>query len=189
MSELNELFNKHTTDKGTVFDAKHGYGTHYDIHFKAYRDRPIKFLEIGIYKGNSIKAWREYFTDATIFGIDNGNVVPVDLTLNQLPNVQVSTCDINTDAFETFCKENGPFDIIVDDCSHKLEDQKRIFEVCYKKHLSINGMYVIEDVAHLKNGLNDKKELDKYLAENSIKTVDYKSNFKGNTYIYFIEKN
>lgn len=189
MSILNELFDKYSTDKGTVFDAKHSYGTHYDIHFEAYRDKPIKFLEIGIYKGNSIKAWREYFTKATIFGIDNGYVVPVDKTLNELNNVNVSTCDINTYTFESYCKQYGPFDIIVDDCSHKLEDQKRIFNVCYGKYLSKGGLYVIEDVGHLRNRQKDKKELDKFLSENKITTVSYKSNFKGSTHIYFIEKN
>jgi hypothetical protein len=43
----------------------------YQHHFSAYRNTPVKFLEIGVFKGGSLELWRNYFgMNATIFGID-----------------------------------------------------------------------------------------------------------------------
>lgn len=43
----------------------------YDRYLLAYRDKPIRLLEIGIAGGGSFPMWREYLgTQATLFGID-----------------------------------------------------------------------------------------------------------------------
>ena len=42
----------------------------YENYFKDYKDSEIKILEIGIDKGASLRLWREYFSKATICGLD-----------------------------------------------------------------------------------------------------------------------
>ena len=42
----------------------------YERYLKDYQDKEIKILEIGVDKGASLKMWREYFSKATICGLD-----------------------------------------------------------------------------------------------------------------------
>ena len=43
----------------------------YERNLACYRDRPLFFLEIGIFDGGSLDMWRRYFgAEATIVGID-----------------------------------------------------------------------------------------------------------------------
>lgn len=185
MSILNEIFDKYLTDKGTKFDAKHGYGKHYDNYLHHFRDKDIKLLEVGIYKGNSIRAWREYFTKAYIYGIDSGMVVPVDTSLNELDNVKVDTVDVFTPDFPSFVSKHGPFDIIVDDCSHKLDNQKIIFQTTYD-FLNKGGLYVIEDIEHVAgNKLNDVKEV---LFRKGITPDVWDSDYAGTKILFFIKR-
>lgn len=185
MSILNEIFDRHLTDKGTIFAAKHGYGKYYDKYFSNFRDKEIKLLEVGIYKGNSIKAWREYFSKAHIYGIDAGFVVPVDNDLNAFDKVRVDTIDVFKPEFESYVKKHGPFDIIIDDCSHKLDNQKVIFNTTFD-YLNKGGVYVIEDVQHVHgNKLNDVKDV---LFRKDITPDEYDSEYKGTKILFFIKE-
>ena len=49
----------------------HHYIPLYDRYFSPYRNRPIRFLEIGVSRGGSLNLWRQYFGPAAVmFGID-----------------------------------------------------------------------------------------------------------------------
>lgn len=185
MSVLNEIFDRHLTDKGTIFSAKHGYGKYYDMFFTNFRHKDIKVLEVGIYKGNSIKAWREYFTKASIFGVDNGSVVPVDMDLNALDKVKVETIDVFKPEFPEFVSNNGPFDIIVDDCSHKLDNQEIIFKTTYD-HLNKGGVYVIEDVGHVKG--NRESDLKAVLFRKDVIPEVFDSEYVGTKIFFHVKK-
>ena len=55
MENLDVIFNKYDTDKNTYF---HNYIRQYNTLLSNFRDKPIKYLEIGVYKGGSLKAMR-----------------------------------------------------------------------------------------------------------------------------------
>ena len=65
----NELFRIFSAD--TNVHKWHHYFDVYTRYFERYRDRPITMLEIGVFRGGSLRMWKEYFhTDSTIVGVD-----------------------------------------------------------------------------------------------------------------------
>jgi hypothetical protein len=48
MELLDTIFNKYDTDKNTIF---HNYTRQYNILLNHFRDKPIKYLEIGVFNG------------------------------------------------------------------------------------------------------------------------------------------
>ena len=80
---LNELFNYFGTDKGTAVNnpynkdinksselVGHGYAKFYELHFDYFKNKEIKLLEIGTWKGASIASFYYYFNKAVIFCLD-----------------------------------------------------------------------------------------------------------------------
>jgi hypothetical protein len=65
MKTINEILSSHETDKHN--DAEHSYGNVYAEVFSHFdREAPIAILELGVQRGGSLFAWREYFPNATI---------------------------------------------------------------------------------------------------------------------------
>lgn len=138
MLSLDEIALKHGTDKSSKL---HGYTEKYDIHFSKLRKEKLKILEIGIQNGFSLKMWKEYFENSTIFGIDTADcerfredrIVPILGSQNDLGFLQ----KLNS--------EYGPFDIIIDDGSHFNDDMKASFNFLFPL-LKEGGIYVVEDL-------------------------------------------
>mgnify|MGYP001131217951 CR=1 FL=1 len=70
---LDKLGKVYRTDK----IGSHYYTQHYHKHFKKYRFKKVKLLEIGVggYEnpnagGNSLRMWKKYFPFGKIYGID-----------------------------------------------------------------------------------------------------------------------
>ena len=138
MKSLLEIYNQDTSpdahgDKGTA----HSYIEHYyENAFKPYRDKDITLLEIGIAQGQSLRMWREYFTNARIIGYDiRDNGV-------QCPGCKLVYKDA-TDS-NSFNEINN-LDIIIDDGSHQFDHQLKSLIFLFDK-LKSGGLYVIEDV-------------------------------------------
>jgi hypothetical protein len=75
---LLELYNNKTynTDKENL----HCYISEYYNHtFTPYKESNINLLEIGIRYGGSVELWRDFFTDATIYGIASGEEAITDV--------------------------------------------------------------------------------------------------------------
>ena len=128
----------HNTDKGTT----HCYSDTYEELLKPYRQLPINLFEIGADYGYSLSLWRKYFPLATIYGIDNRNV----LQFNTGINVVFGDIKDPTIANKTFAGID--FDVIIDDGSHILKDQVEAFKLYFPK-LRKGGIYVIEDIQWL----------------------------------------
>ncbi len=63
----NELFRIFSAD--TNVHKWHHYFDIYTRYFERFRDRPITMLEIGVFRGGSLRMWKEYFhPDSTIVG-------------------------------------------------------------------------------------------------------------------------
>jgi hypothetical protein len=68
MDSLETNFSKYPTDKKFDF---HNYTRQYESLLRDFRDKPIKYLEIGVFNGGSINAMKETFLNAQrIVGLD-----------------------------------------------------------------------------------------------------------------------
>lgn len=111
----------------------------YESMFASIKDKPITFLEVGVAHGDSLQWARDFFPNATIYGMDI--YVP-----HHIPdNVTVTEMNQNdTEGLKWFGKNKGPFDIIIDDASHAYKETVNTFNVLYP-HLKPDGIYIIED--------------------------------------------
>jgi len=133
-SRLHELFKKYGTDK-----ADHLYALLYEELMESRCSQPTTLLEIGVKEGNSLRAWKCYFPNSKIYGIDL--VMPEDSE-----GFEVFVGD---QADEVFLKEVaekiGPMDIVIDDGGHKMKEQQTSFRVLWP-YVSPGGLYAIEDL-------------------------------------------
>lgn len=138
---MESIFDKYNTDKNSSF---HNYTRQYSELFEKYRTRPnLKFLEIGIFRGESLKAWRDYFTG------EGSVVVGVDLNppVNSLDGFDVKfEIGDATDpsVVRSLHDKYGPFDVIVDDGGHRNGQVIKTFEEFFPI-LADGGLYVVED--------------------------------------------
>jgi cephalosporin hydroxylase len=143
MKSLKKIYEKYAGpdgwgDKGTA----HTYIDEYETLLKAYRNNSV-VLEIGIAYGHSCEMWCDYFIDSTIIGVDIANHgIDIDNVHYKTIFVDASSPDILPHL------ENYTFDVIIDDGSHRIEDQLNSYNLL-KHKLSPNGIYIIEDVANL----------------------------------------
>lgn len=141
---LRTLMNRQGVDK--LFT--HHYDEEYFRHFDSLRDKTLTLLEIGVggygnpkAGGESLRVWRDYFQNADVHGIDNA---PKTLKLGS--RIQVwhgSQSDV--EFLTNLNKDAGPFDIIIDDGSHRPDDIFVSFTTLFPL-LKPGGIYVIEDL-------------------------------------------
>lgn len=132
MSNLISYYlNKNQSDKC----YSHSYQLIYDEFFQKFnRDLPLDILEVGVEKGGSLLAWKEYFPNAHVIGVD------IAATREYIDSgVQFVLSDIKK------YQPTNSFDIIIEDGSHSNEDALWAVEHL-TKHLKIGGTLFIEDV-------------------------------------------
>jgi hypothetical protein len=181
---LAEIFIKWCTDKAQSVDHRkdveaYGYAGLYECLFRRYRSEVTAVLEIGIgslvptaessmvgyalpgyQPGGSLRAWREYFENATIFGLDVQRDTQFDNEHRIVTRLCYSTDEIKVR--EIMREEGFPefFDIIIDDGSHAALDQMATLRNFFP-YLKANGMYVIEDIEDngFLDGIEQVKEI------------------------------
>lgn len=156
---LDTIFSKYNTDKNNSF---HNYSRQYDKLFSEYRDKQLRYLEIGVYKGESLKAMREVFKNAqVIVGIDiNHSCKSYEDEKN---NIYVEIGNATDKNFmKTIIDKYGPFDIILDDGSHVNRDVIKSFEFLFPL-LNDNGLYIVEDTICYKSDNYIDKSYDNHL--------------------------
>lgn len=115
----------------------------YHRHFQSFRDKPITMLEIGVFHGGSLQMWKSYFGEqASIIGVD---VNPRCATLAE-PQIQIHIGNQADRGFLTdLAQQFGPFDIVLDDGGHTMQQQLVSFDVLYP-FIKPNGVYLCEDL-------------------------------------------
>ena len=126
------------TDKGTA----HSYVSVYDELLSGYVGKGINFLEIGVASGKSLLMWQEFFVNAKVHGVDIAVKPEALLSHSEIEFRQASSCD--SIAMNDFVK-GTEFDVIIDDGSHKINDQLRTLEVLFPR-LRVGGLYIVEDI-------------------------------------------
>ena len=114
----------------------HNYGSFYDSLFE--RLKPQALLEIGVYRGQSLQAWRAAGVDRVI-GVDNDPAASA--TMLGL-NVMLATMPGQAYAV---AERVGLLDLIIDDGSHLYPDYIATADVLFER-LRPGGAYVIEDI-------------------------------------------
>lgn len=126
---------KHGTDK-----CYHGYAEHYEILLKPFRNRELTLMEIGVLHGHSLKVWQDYLPYSTVVGFDRNFPKNIPSGTRFFKGDQGSIMDL-MECEMTF----GPFDIIIDDGSHRTRDHLASFDTLYPR-MNNGGLYVIEDL-------------------------------------------
>jgi len=168
---LTEIADAHGCDKGRLGPSRiyggHNYTDIYEAYLSRLRGEPLRIFEIGIGVngaasreyiahgrnrggGASLKMWYEYFPRAEIFAIDV-NAAP------HLDNGRVKTFVADQSDAEDIgnvlrLSGNAPFDIIIDDGSHRPDHQQASLGLLFPA-LKSGGLYFIEDLEE--NGSGD----------------------------------
>lgn len=125
------------TDKDFVHNTIHVY----EALLHPIRHRVQNVLEVGINAGNSHRMWRDYFLNATIYGID------VEDNCNGMAD-EDRIIAMFDDAYSHEMVQNLSdivFDVIIDDGPHTLESQCFLVHN-YPKLLAANGILIVEDI-------------------------------------------
>ena len=155
-NEMGLIFGKYATDKNIM---GHNYVNIYHQYLQPYRDSAIRYLELGSLYGSSLYAFREYFPLATaLVGVDRNQVQLTSKVGENGIGEEVDDDKLyievgdQTDAvfLEDVNRRLGPFDIILDDCSHVSALTIRSFEILFPL-LKDNGLYIVEDVSWEEN--------------------------------------
>lgn len=136
---LEEISKNYHSDKGSVY---HNYLEIYEKYFSKYRNTMKNFLEIGLWKGDSIRMWRDYFNTGNIVGADI-----LDLSHVVLPNTQIHICDQSdrNQLGDLVNNSYDEFDIIIDDGGHWQHQQQITLGFMFP-YLRSGGVFVIEDL-------------------------------------------
>lgn len=141
--DLTRLAILHGTDKF----GYHDYTPNYYALFRRFRDKPIRFLEIGVggygaadRGGESLAVWRDFFPAARVTGID---IQKKSLDLG--PRVRIlEGSQVDPEFLAGIERSEGPFDLIVDDGSHRNDHVLESFRLLFPG-LREGGIYVVED--------------------------------------------
>lgn len=125
----------HLSDKGTG----NSYIPFYEKTLANLVGTPAVLLEVGVLGGGSMMMWSDFLgPKSRIFGLDVSPPIRIDR-----PNVTV--LQGNSTQRGPWLDLIPPCDVIVDDGSHELEDQKATWQTLWPL-LKPSGIYVIEDV-------------------------------------------
>ncbi len=154
---LDEIAIKFNTDKSS---KGHFYTKCYENHFKDISKKELKILEIGIQNGFSLKTWKEYFENSQIFGIDLTDMS--NLNEDRITTLVCNQRDVS--GLKNINDSHGPFDIIIDDGSHRSDDIRISFN-CLFPLLKEGGYYVVEDL-HTTYWEKKKEQVGWFINEN-----------------------
>lgn len=187
---LVDIFNQYGTDKGI-----NGYADVYESLFKNIRTKVRNILEVGVgtvdpkvawsmrakgspipdhYRpGGSLRAWRDYFPEAMVYGID----VQPDAVISE-DRIVTAICDSGDAKMvkEVVGGWGVWFDIIIDDGNHHGESQLQTLRSLWQ-YVNDGGYYVIEDVMPGSPLLLGLKQQLKVVVEDSSMFVTEAKNF------------
>jgi predicted O-methyltransferase YrrM len=155
INTLSSIAKRYNSDK----DSLHGYLNVYDSVLLRHRDKAKNILEIGTYAGDSLMIWSEYFSNATIYGLDN----------YFSPSENYSSEKINfilTDAYTEECINsfNLLFDVMIDDGPHTIESQI-FFVENYSKLLKNDGTMIVEDIFDYDSAIKISQKVPDHLKQ------------------------
>jgi SAM-dependent methyltransferase len=156
--ELDELANKHRSNKGSLYFNAHAYAAVYESYLREKRLAELHIVDLGLlgHDGSavppdgpyddtpSLRLWRDYFPNARIVGFDLADLSAAPA----LQGVQIvrGDCGEVEDLQRLVEGAGGEFDVVIDDAGHASHYQQKALSALYP-HLKPGGLYFIEDVA------------------------------------------
>jgi hypothetical protein len=135
---LDELGLWYGADKSS---AGHSFAWIYERYVAEWRKRRVTLLEIGVWRGASLRMWRDYFPRGRIFGID----VDPGAAAHAGDRIEVFIGDqTDPELLRRLVARTGPLDVVVDDGGHRVEQQMPSLAFLWP-HLKPGGIYIIED--------------------------------------------
>lgn len=178
-TDLCDLLLKYESDKCRLtkkYNGWHNYSTLYYFLFQDLVDSNINFFEMGIFFGSSVRAFRDFFKNGTIYAADIDRS-----TFLTNEGVNCSYCDQDDPGSirQLFDSLNVDFDIIIDDGKHEFISNFNMFNNSIHR-LKKGGIYIIEDlridvVDKFKSVINDMKN-DYNLSYIEIFLIDHEYN-------------
>ncbi|SMF79991.1 hypothetical protein [Candidatus Pelagibacter sp. HIMB1321] len=197
-NDLENLMNIHGSDKGGR-NNHHNYASYYSEIFYHKKDKVKNFLEIGLGTNNinmlsnmgkdgvplaSLRAWRDYFKNANIYGAD----IDKDILKDEDRIKTFFVDQTNPKIIKAMYQKIGvdKFDIILEDGLHEYNANICCFENSIDM-LADDGVYIVEDVYN-----KDQNKFIQYFKEKNylFTIVDiYHDNNKSNNCIITVRKN
>ena len=137
---LDEIGARQDTDKSSQSAAAHDYLRKYEFFFKELRREKFTLLELGVFKGASLKTWEEYFEEAEIIGVDCEAAAGAYVTGRS----RMIQGDLGHTGFLETLPQLNPR-IIIDDASHVWPHQLLALFVLFPALMS-GGIYIVEDI-------------------------------------------
>tara|TARA_R110000787_G_scaffold156717_1_gene270586 strand:- start:2328 stop:3029 length:702 start_codon:yes stop_codon:yes gene_type:complete len=148
---------KSTTDKGpySAYWRKHCYTEFYGPLLSHLKNEPLEILEIGVRWGGSLLMWSDYFPNAKITGVDINLNQMNDETKEMIQERGIQTICGNAYSHDFYKRNfsNKTFDIILDDGSHREEEQIKFFNI-YKNAIKKGGYLMSEDFPTVQQAKN-----------------------------------
>ncbi len=163
-----KYYNNGWPDKDTV----HSYIDIYEDLLAPYRTTAKNILEVGLFSGESLKMWEEYFADGIVSGIDisdtpHGGLADLRPMIEEgTHNIHIFDATNENEIKKRFGKVK--FDVIIDDAAHSIEQQLELYEK-WKSKLSPNGIYIIEDIQDIDK---DRKKFENLNPDKTIGIID-----------------
>jgi Cephalosporin hydroxylase. len=130
--------------RGSITKWSH-YFSIYHKHLARFKNTPVVVLEIGVFKGESLRMWKSFLGErCTVFGVDNDERCTRFADPDN--NIHVVIGDQGDPVFLRKLMEVLPtVDVLIDDGGHMASQQITTFLECYDK-ISENGVYICEDL-------------------------------------------
>ena len=141
MKNLTNIANSHKCDKGDKWYEKHGYTHVYDKYVPERGE--CSLLEIGVWRGDSIRMWKEWNKELQIDAIDIDSNVLNYIQSEDGTNIYIGNATDKVFLTETL--KSMKYDFIIDDGSHNMMDIL-ISLRCLWKRVKPGGFYFIEDL-------------------------------------------
>ena len=196
--KLTDLMNNYGSDKGNK-NNQHNYSDFYSELFFNKRKKIKNFLEIGLGTNDvtmasnmgaqgsplaSLKAWREFFENANIYGADIDEKILKNEDRIKTFFVDQTKPQTIKKMFEKIGVEK--FDIILEDGLHEYNANICFFENSIN-YLSDEGFYIIEDI-YFKDKIKFSKYFEKSKYNYSIVDIYHEKNIANNCLV-LIRKN
>jgi hypothetical protein len=136
---LDDLGKQNGTDKAS---GSHNYLVHYDRALQHLRDRPVMLLEVGVFRGASLRTWRDYFPQGNVVGVD---INPKARSYEDT-RITIRIADQgNAEDLADLADEFAPFDVVVDDGSHIWVHQILTLQTLLA-HVKPGHFFIVEDL-------------------------------------------
>ena len=115
--------------------------------FGSLTSKPMRILEIGVLNGAGLRLWKSYFShpDTVVVGID---ILPACTRFDSPSDgirVRIGS-QADPEFLQKVVKEFGPFDLIIDDGSHRSSHMIASFNCLFADGLTESGIYFVEDL-------------------------------------------